>query len=724
MQDTKQALLSLYISLGWALVPLHDVGGVVGGACSCQNGAACESAGKHPRARAWQQPAQLVRDDARLYAVHSALPLANWGVATGPVSGIWTLDYDPAHAEESARMLVNRLTMGGHDAHVRTGSGGFHWHFALPAGVEIANVQGGMGRSPRLPRGLDVRGVGGQVVLPPSVSARGGYGWLADPRTHAGNAGPDWLVEMVNAPAAVPASTVGPLISPAGDRIATGASRSDDISGWTPDERARGARYAGAALGELLAELVGAIEGTRNATAFRVACRLVELANAPWSGLDAGRVADEFFSAGAASGLGWAELHGVWRHALARVAGEAATLPAATIGGDAVPFGSTGGVSEPLSVVATSGVVETAPVSASRRIDLVPFWRGEYVAPSPCAGGERDDAKRLLYPGRWHSVIASNTAGKSWLALWHALEEMRRGSLVCYLHFEEASPAGTVGRLRDMGASEEQVGKLFAWFDCDRGWRVDEIIAEIELLPVAPALVVLDGINAACGRHGWPVDKPEAVAAYRATLVSPFVRVGAAVLSLGHPPKARDRQNERHGFGSTAWLDEVDGVGFRMQASSSAPLRRDRIGSSALFCVKDRYGEVDKLGAAQGRGDETWYYLGSFVLDSTRTGEVVSVARLSTPTIDEATGTTPDAIDALADEIVRWLSTHGGEYSSQKDLTDQLRAAKVKVGNDSLVPALLRLADRGEIEIDKSTAGRSQGGRLLNLSGRDPFVDP
>ncbi len=66
----------------------------------------------------------------------------------------------------------------------------------------------------------------------------------------------------------------------------------------------------------------------------------------------------------------------------------------------------------------------------------------------------------------------------------------------------------------------------------------------IEQLEQSPVLAVLDGINAACSQHGWKVADTEAIGSYRAMFVAPLVKAGAAVLSLGHPPKAKDRQTK------------------------------------------------------------------------------------------------------------------------------------------------------------------------------------
>jgi hypothetical protein len=95
-------------------------------------------------------------------------------------------------------------------------------------------------------------------------------------------------------------------------------------------------------------------------------------------------------------------------------------------------------------------------------------------------------------------------------------------------------------------------------------------------------------------------------------------------LSLGHPVKAPARQTEAYGYGAAAWLNDVDGVGYRIKASSE-PLTPGKIGHSALSVVKDRYGDVRRHGIKtdDDKSDLPWYFMGSFYVDDTYTGQVM-----------------------------------------------------------------------------------------------------
>lgn len=359
--------------------------------------------------------------------------------------------------------------------------------------------------------------------------------------------------------------------------------------------------------------------------------------------------------------------------------------------------------------------VAEAAEEPGRVVDLSPFLDGTFVAPQPSVGGERDDQKRLLYPSRWHTVVGLTAAGKSWLALWHAATVMRDGGIVAYLHFEETFPIGTLGRLRKLDVGTDLIRKQFLWLDCTQRWQPGDLAVTLSELETLPTLVILDGINAACSMHGWPVDKPEAIGAYRAAFVSPATRAGAAVLSLGHPPKNRDRQGERHGFGSTAWLDEVDGVAFRLEASRN-PIGRGRLGSSALYSVKDRYGEVEAHGEIDTRREAGWHYQGSFVVDDDRPSGTTA-AYLRTPSRDQ--DLVDDKLRDLANAIWEYLeSTPAKAYTSRRELEDALRARGVPLQKGDTGPALAVLEEWNVLVQDPYKSERSpRGGRLIFPEG-------
>lgn len=284
----KMAAIERYLSLGWATVQLHYIR--PDGYCSCGE-RECRSPGKHPVIARWQLEVQRSID-------HWAGAPFNVGIATGAPSGHWVLDYDPASSTAEAATITRRLCGEGYGKHVQTGGGGAHWRFVVPPDFEVTNRRGS------LPAGLDVRGTGGQVVAPPSVSGKGPYVELS---TAAPYVAPAWLLDMIR-----PATPT--RAAPAG---------------WSADTGDRGQRYAAGAMRAMLTQLRDASSG-RNALAFQHACRIVEMTNAGW--LDARQAYEAWRDATHAHPDGivvpTSEVDSVWRSAR-RTAGEAsAVLPA------------------------------------------------------------------------------------------------------------------------------------------------------------------------------------------------------------------------------------------------------------------------------------------------------------------------------------------------------------------------------------------------------------
>jgi len=168
-----QALALAYNA--WRVFPVFSIRS--DGTCSCGGRPNC-SPGKHPIPNRGLTEASY--DDEQVRAWWAKHPDANIGLATGPQSGVWVLDIDTDKGGDVS--LVQLETEVGDLTPAlssRTGSGGRHLFYAYPRDDEeqllISN------RTGLLP-GLDVRGEGGYVVLPPSNHHSGGsYTWEGGP---------------------------------------------------------------------------------------------------------------------------------------------------------------------------------------------------------------------------------------------------------------------------------------------------------------------------------------------------------------------------------------------------------------------------------------------------------------------------------------------------------------------------------------------------------------
>lgn len=308
---------------GLALLPLHWV---EDGHCSCRR-PDCRSAGKHPIGTGWQTRPRPSWPD--VMAWHEEMPGCNWGVRTGTPSGVWVLDFDPDNETDgAARALIGAVRLVAPTFEVQTGGGGLHLYFRMPPSWEPTNRRG------QLPAGLDVRGTGGQVVIPPSVSSKGPYVVLSDvPPSNA----PEWLLDLIRPPEQVSQSSV----------VQTGNDP-----------------YAHAAIERVLIEISHLREGERNQVGWHRARRIRELAAG--AGWDGERFRDAFLNALMAAGLPYDEALSVWVSSGRAPVTPAGPEPATVIEGVLPPFALADPVihREPSVIQRESALVTDDPVEA------------------------------------------------------------------------------------------------------------------------------------------------------------------------------------------------------------------------------------------------------------------------------------------------------------------------------------------------------------------------
>ena len=155
--------------MGWPSFPVHTVGG--GGRCSCRK-PECKNPGKHPRV--YHGLKEATKEVEQIQAWWRRWPDMNIGVATGEVSGFFAVDVDPGHGGDDALRDLEKQH-GELPATVRqiTGSGGEHILFRHAPGLRNS--------ASRIGAGLDIRGDGGYIIVPPSVHVSGRrYVWEVD----------------------------------------------------------------------------------------------------------------------------------------------------------------------------------------------------------------------------------------------------------------------------------------------------------------------------------------------------------------------------------------------------------------------------------------------------------------------------------------------------------------------------------------------------------------
>jgi len=138
------------------------------GAC-IPHGPKCEHPGKRPLV-SWKVYQDRLPTEEEVTECWTRWPDANIGMATGHLSGLLVVDCDSA---EATNHFLEAHPEARHTFQVQTGrDGAKHFYFQFEEGIR--NDAGKL-----LGLGIDIRGEGGFVVVPPSIHANGNpYRWL------------------------------------------------------------------------------------------------------------------------------------------------------------------------------------------------------------------------------------------------------------------------------------------------------------------------------------------------------------------------------------------------------------------------------------------------------------------------------------------------------------------------------------------------------------------
>lgn len=138
----KVEILQRYLAWGWCVLPLRP---------------------RDKRPLITWEPLQRTRPSAKQVAHwFNRWPDANIGIVTGEISNLVVLDIDPQHGgDASLERLERRYGPLPVTIEAKTGGGGRHLYFSHPGGLTRNRVG--------VAQGIDLRGDGGYIVVPPSI---------------------------------------------------------------------------------------------------------------------------------------------------------------------------------------------------------------------------------------------------------------------------------------------------------------------------------------------------------------------------------------------------------------------------------------------------------------------------------------------------------------------------------------------------------------------------
>lgn len=253
-----------YIKDGYALIPVHGVTGDARNLCTCGKfpcGPNNTMAGKHPVRKGWTAGDALSLPDAYAIWVEECSEY-NIGIRTGAPSGFFALDVEANGYGELEELEATHGALPLTRVHV-TGGGGLHYLWKMPD-FDVRN------NAKKLAPYIDIRGDGGMIVAPPSLSGKGEYRVLADrPIADA----PAWLLEWLR-------GQLRADFDPGELCVIEDLPQYGDLDAH--DQR-RCASYARAVLDGEAAAYAAAPPGTGNAALFDAACNILEVVQSPWN---------------------------------------------------------------------------------------------------------------------------------------------------------------------------------------------------------------------------------------------------------------------------------------------------------------------------------------------------------------------------------------------------------------------------------------------------------
>ena len=226
-------------------------------------------------------------------------------------------------------------------------------------------------------------------------------------------------------------------------------------------------------------------------------------------------------------------------------------------------------------------------------VDLEPILAGRQTAVPPSILA-RQDGPCLLYRGKLHSLYGEPEAGKGWVALRAAVEQLQAGEGVVYIDFEDDAETA-VERLRALGAEPDAILDWFRYLRPDQPLTGELSRADLEIaLAPEPSLVVIDGVTEALAIEGIDLNNNTDVANWIVMFPRRIARdTGAAVVLIDHLAKASDARG-RYAIGAQ---HKLAGIHVAYSIKAEKPFGRGLNGSSRIKVEKDRPGHVRRHAA-------------------------------------------------------------------------------------------------------------------------------
>jgi hypothetical protein len=512
-----------------------------------------------PMIGAWPEKASSDADTIRGW--WNRWPGAGIGLACGDELAdgtfLFVLDVDEHDPAESGSQALSELVAAHGELPngplVHTAGGGSHRY--LRASTKLTNARG------TLPAGIDVRGAGGYVILPPSTHKSGGrHQWdvehqLGDVRVPDA---PDWLLDVLNGSADRPNPTT------------------ETTEDWKVLDDRPGTAWANRTSWDELLEADGwHSSGTGGARE--------ELWVRPGKNPKDGPSATVNY--GGADRL---VVHSTNAPIPSDSYSKLGYIAAMHHGGDFFAAAKSVGMNNVRSHGALNVPTQNEPAASFRPVDLVPYLRGDYAQPVPDYLIRRGDdiTSGMIYKAAVNGFHGDSGIGKSWLALYALAERIQDGDSVMLIDLEDGA-SSILSRLRLLGIAADQIAAQLHYVRPTDPYGPDEVAYLCGLVTKNDVTVcVIDSLGESFGLDGINENNDNEVGPWLRAVARPLADAGAAVILVDHVTKTNEKP--LHASGSKRKRAAITGASYFIGAKK--PFSKEDGGRLTITCAKDRHG--------------------------------------------------------------------------------------------------------------------------------------